>query len=267
MVTDIRQCFGHSEKKACTLLMISRSVYRYMPQQRNDGILRERMKELAQKKPRYGVRRLHILLKKEGLVVNHKRSERLYRQENLAIRTKPKKKLPIMLRLPLPVPARINDQWALDFVHDRTAGGRSFRCLSILDIATRECPAIHVDTSIPGKAVTDVLDRLTETRGKPQIIITDNGPEFTAKAFLSWAEKQDIHISHIHPGKPMENGFVESFQGKFRDECLNLHWFSSLADARQKIEAWRREYNTERPHSSLGDLTPYEFKEQMVLTG
>jgi len=225
------------------------------------------MKELARKKPRYGVRRLHILLKKEGLVVNHKRSERLYRQENLAIRIKPRKKLPVTLRLPLPVPTRINDQWALDFVHDRTAGGRSFRCLSILDISTRGCPAIHVDTSIPATVVTQVLDRLTETRGKPQIIITDNGPEFTANVFLSWAEKQDIRISHIHPGKPMENGFVESFQGKFRDECLNLHWFSSLADARTKIETWRREYNTERPHSSLGDLTPHEFKEQMVLTG
>jgi putative transposase len=169
-----------------------------------------------------------------------------------------------MLRLPLPVPTRINDQWALDFVHDRTAGGRSFRCLSILDISTRECPAIHVDTSIPGKAVTDALDRLIETRGKPKIIVTDNGPEFTAKAFLSWAEKQDIRISHIHPGKPMKNAFVESFHGKFRDKCLNFHWFRSFAVTRQKIEAWRREYNTERPHSSLGDLTPYEFKEQMV---
>jgi putative transposase len=267
MVLDIQQHFGQKELRACALIGISRSSFRYTPKPRMDKEVISRMKELAQKKPRYGVRRLHVLLKKEGLVINHKRTERLYQQENLAIRTKPRKKLPVTLRLPLPVPAQINDQWALDFVHDRTAGGRSFRCLSILDIYARECLTIHVDTSIPGKVVTDVLDRLIEMRGKPQSLITDNGPEFTAKAFLFWAEKHQIHLIHINPGKPMENGFIESFQGKFRDECLNLHWFSSLADARQKIETWRHEYNTERPHSSLGDLTPYEFKEQMVLTG
>lgn len=174
---------------------------------------------------------------------------------------------PFTLRVPLPVPQSVNDQWALDFVHDRTAGGRAFRCLSVLDIATRECPVIHVDTSIPAKVVTGVLDRLIETRGKPQNIITDNGPEFTANAFLSWAEKHQIRVIHINPGKPMENAFIESFQGKLRDECLNLHWFTALADARGKIETWRQEYNTERPHRSLGNCTPCEFIERMVLTG
>jgi putative transposase len=267
MVIDIQQHFGQKETKACALIGISRSSFRYISKPRMDKEIISRMRELAQKKPRYGVRRLHVLLKKEGLVINHKRTERLYRGESLALRTKPRKKLPVTLRLPLPVPTQINDQWALDFVHDRTSGGRSFRCLSILDIYARECLTIHVDTSIPAKVVTGVLDRLFETRGKPQSLITDNGPEFTAKAFLFWAEEHQIRIIHINPGKPMENAFVESFQGKFRDECLNLHWFSSLADARQKIETWRHEYNTERPHSSLGDLSPYEFKEQMVLTG
>ena len=240
---------------------ICRSSFRYSPRPCMDTRIVTRMKELAQKKPRYGVRRIHVLLKKEGLVINHKRTERLYKQEGLALRTKLKKKLPITLRAPLPVPSSINDQWALDFVHDRTATGRTFRCLSILDIYGRECPAIHVDTSIPAKVVTEVLDRLIQTRGKPQSLIVDNGPEFTAKIFLTWAENYQIRIIHINPGKPMENGFIESFQGKFRDECLNLHWFTSLHDAREKIETWRQEYNIERPHSSLNDMTPEEFAE------
>jgi len=246
---------------------ISRSSFRYHPRPCMDTQVITRMREIAHKKPRYGVRRLHVLLKKEGLVVNHKRTERLYKQEGLALRTKLKKKLPITLRAPLAVPARTNDQWALDFVHDRTSTGRTFRCLSILDIYGRECPAIHVDTSIPAKTVTEVLDRLIETRGKPQNLIVDNGPEFTAQAFLAWAEEHQIRIIHINPGKPMENGFIESFQGKFRDECLNLHWFTSFHDAREKIETWRQEYNTERPHSSLDDLAPHEFLERMALTG
>lgn len=267
MVLDIREHFGHTENKACAVMGVSRSSFRYTPEPRMDKEIISRMKELAQKKPRYGVRRLHVLLKKEGLVINHKRTERLYQQEGLALRTKRKKKIPLTLRTPLAVPTRSNDQWALDFVHDRTATGRTFRCLSILDIYARECPVIHVDTSIPAKAVTEVLSRLIETRGKPQSLIVDNGPEFTAKAFLTWAEKHQIRIIHINPGKPMENGFIESFQGKFRDECLNLHWFTSLIDAREKIETWRKEYNTERPHSSLDDLAPHEFLERMALTG
>jgi len=267
MVIDIRQHFGQTEKKACMLLSISRSVYRYVPGEKDDSLLRERMKILAREKPRYGVRRLHLILRKEGLVVNHKRTERLYRQEALALRRKPRKKLPITLRLPLPVLSRMNEQWALDFIHDSLSTGRTFRCLSILDIYARECLSLHVDTSIPGKMVTTVLDRLIEQRGKPETIITDNGPEFTGKAFFAWAEKQNITLTHINPGRPTENGFVESFQGRFRDECLNLHWFSSLTEAREKIEAWRQEYNTERPHSSLGGLAPHEYIERMALTG
>lgn len=266
MVIDIRQHFGHTEKKACRLLTISRSAYRYTPHRQDDKTLLERMKILAGNKPRYGVRRLHLLLKKEGLVINHKRTERLYRQESLALRTKPKKKLPVTLRVPLPIPSRINEQWALDFIHDSISTGRTFRCLSILDIYARECLSLHVDTSIPGKAVTTVLDRLIEARGKPRTLITDNGPEFTGKALFAWAEMHKVCIVHINPGKPMENGFVESFQGKLRDECLNLNWFSSLKEAREKIEVWRQEYNTERPHSSLGGLAPYEYIQQMALT-
>lgn len=267
MVDDIRTHFGHAEARACSLMGISRSSYRYIPKGNTDGQLKERMKELARKKPRYGVRRLHIFLKKEGLVINHKRTERIYTEEELSIRTKPRKKLPVSLRTLLPPPTRINQHWAVDFIHDVTRSGRRFRCLSLLDIYSRECLSLHIDTSISGKMVTDILQRFVEMRGTPEVIISDNGPEFTSRAFTSWADERRIRISFIRPGKPMENAYVESFQGKLRDECLNLHWFASLADAREKIEAWRQEYNTERPHRSLGNLTPQEFIQRTVLTG
>lgn len=267
MIADIRSHFGLAEKKACMLLMISRSSYRYVPQDNDDEVVLKRMKTLARQKPRYGVRRLHILLRKEGLVINHKRTERLYRKEALALKNKPKKRLPLDIRVPLSIPSHMNEQWALDFVHDRLSTGRAFRCLSIIDIYARECLCLHVDTSIPGKVVTGVLDRVIEQRGKPQIIITDNGPELTGKALFTWAEENKVILNHINPGRPMENAFVESFQGRLRDECLNLNWFTSLLQAKEQIETWRREYNAERPHSSLGDLSPYEYIKRMALTG
>jgi putative transposase len=224
------------------------------------------MKQLAQAKPRYGVRRLHTLLRKEGLVINHKRTERLYRKEGLAIRTKKAKKQ-TAIRLPLPIPKHTNELWAMDFIHDSTSAGKRFRCLTILDTYSRECLAIRVDTSIPARAVVDTVDRLIETRGKPSAIITDNGPEFTSRAFHAWAYGKGIRLCFIQPGKPMENAFIESFQGRLRDECLNLHWFRTVQSAKETIEHWRREYNTERPHSSLNNLTPAEYAERMILTG
>jgi putative transposase len=267
MVNDIRYYFGHTQNRACTVIGMSRSSYRYTPKPENNEELILRMKQLAQEKLRYGVRRLHTLLKKEGLVINHKRTERLYKKEGLAIRTKKPKKHNTTIRLPLPVPREINEQWAMDFIHDTNSEGRRFRCFSILDICSRECLAIRVDTSIPAKSVVDAMDRLIETRGKPSLIITDNGPEFTSNTFHTWAYEKGIKLCFIHPGKPMENAFIESFQGRLRDECLNLHWFSTIQNARDKIERWRIEYNTERPHSSLNGLTPVEYAEQMVLTG
>lgn len=266
MIADIRHHFGHTENKACSLIGISRSSYRYVPTPKDNEPLLMRMKELAQAKPRYGVRRLHTLLRREGLVVNHKRTERLYRKEGLAIRTKRTKKQNA-IRLPLPIPQYINELWAMDFIHDSTSAGRRFRCLAILDIYSRECLAIRVDTSIPSKAVIDTLDRLIETRGKPSAMITDNGPEFTSRAFHTWAHEKGVRLCFIQPGKPMENAFIESFQGRLRDECLNLHWFRTVQSAKEIIELWRREYNTERPHSSLNNLTPIEYAERMVLTG
>lgn len=265
MVTDIQEHFGQSESRACRLIGMHRSSFRYRPKPDTDTGLALRMRTLAEHKPRYGVRRLHVLLRKEGLVVNHKRTERLYRQENLAIRTKPRKKLPVTVRAPLPTPSAMNECWAVDFVRDATAYGRTFRCFSVLDVYARECLAIHVDTSILSRVVIDVLGRCIEKRGKPSRMTVDNGPEFTSRSFLSWAQREKIRIIHIAPGKPMQNAFIESFQGKFRDECLNLHWFRSLPEARERVEEFRITHNTERPHSSLGGLTPREFAQRMVV--
>jgi putative transposase len=266
MVSDMKEHFGRSEMKACMLLGISRSCYRYTSEEK-DTDLKDRLRQLAREKPRYGSRRLHVLLKKEGLVINHKRTERLYRAEQLGLRMKRRKKLPSVVRSPLPVPSAPNQQWAMDFVHDSIMTARKFKCLSILDLFSRESLFIYAGTSIPSRVVIDVLDRLCETRGVPTSIITDNGPEFTSKAIHTWAEQRHIEIVHINPGRPMENAFVESFQGRLRDECLNLQWFQTLGDARDKIERWRIEYNTERPHSSLGGMAPYEFAAQAAVTG
>jgi putative transposase len=265
MVNDLKEHFGRSEHRACHLVGISRSCYRYEPSCDNDMELRQRLKELAQKKKRYGVRRLHLLIKREGLVVNHKRTERIYREEHLALKRKTRKKLSAGLRIPLPQPKGPNEQWAIDFIHDMTATSRRFRCLTVLDIYTRECLAIRVDRSISSKAVIDSLQRLLETRGMPRTIVLDNGPEFTSSVFQTWADEKHIDLSYIRPGKPMDNAFIESFNGTFRDECLNQHCFMSLPQARQIIEQWREEeYNRERPHSSLDDLTPYEFSERIT---
>ena len=266
MVNDMKERFGRSEARSCMLLGISRSCYRYTSAAK-DSELKVRLKQLAHEKPRYGCRRLHILLKKEGLVINHKRTERLYRAEQLALRMKRRKKLPSVARSPLPVPTAPNEQWAMDFVHDSIVTGRTFRCLSILDLFSRESLFIYAGTSISSRVAVDLLDRLCETRGVPTSIIADNGPEFTSKAIHAWADSRQIEIIHINPGRPMENAFVESFQGRLRDECLNLQWFQTLADARDKIERWRVEYNTERPHSSLGGMAPYEFTAQVVVVG
>jgi putative transposase len=266
MVNDMKERFGRSEAKACMLLGISRSYYRYSSADK-DADLKKRLKELARKKPRFGCRRLHLDLKKEGLVINHKKTERLYRAEQLGLRMKKRKKLPSVMRSPLPVPTTPNEQWAMDFVHDSLVNGRKFKCLSILDLFSRESLFIYVGTSIPSRVVVDILDRLLETMGVPKSIIADNGPEFTSKAIHAWSDHRHVEIIHINPGRPMENAFIESFQGKLRDECLNLQWFQTLADARDKIERWRIEYNTERPHSSLHYMTPYEFAAKAAVTG
>jgi putative transposase len=222
--------------------------------------LRDKLKALAAQRRRFGSPRLTVLLKREGHMVNHKRVERIYREENLQIKKRKKRRQTAPLRVAIPSPTGPNERWSMDFVSDCLSNGRKFRCLTIVDDFTRESPAIFVDTSLPGQRVTRVLDYLSETRGGlPDIITCDNGPEFAGIALDRWAHERGVKIAFIRPGKPVENAFIESFNGKFRDECLNENWFTSLEDAQEKIEVWRQDYNRNRPHSSLGNLSPWEF--------
>jgi putative transposase len=259
VVRHVQQAFGLSERRACRLLLIGRSSHRYAAGPDRDAELRERLVELAAKWRRFGYRGLYRLLRREGQEVNHKRVYRVYRAEGLQVRRRRRKRLKRPARGPMPRPARRNEVWAMDFVHDGLADGRRIRALTIVDLCTREAPWIEVATSIPGDRVVRVLDRLAESYGIPKRIVIDNGPEFLSIALATWAEDRGVELDFIDPGKPVQNCFVESFNGTFRDECLNEHWFTSLADARQRIEAWRRLYNEERPHSSLGGATPMEF--------
>jgi len=255
------ECLGRSIRKACELVGLSRPVYRYEPRPDRDAAVRERLRQLAQERRRFGSPRLHLLLRREGLVMNHKRTERLYREEGLALRRKRRRKGASGVRVEPPVPQRPNEKWAMDFVHDSTADGRRFRALVVLDEYTRECPVIEVDRSLGGKRVVSVLDRLAESRSLPETITTDNGPEFTGKALDEWGCRTGVKLHFIEPGRPIENAYAESLIGRLRDECLSGNWFLSLADAREIIEAWRKDYNSARPHSSLGGLTPHEFIE------
>jgi len=245
--------------RACGLVGISRSLYGYQGHRPDDAPLRARIEEIAASKRRYGYRRVYLRLRREGWKDNRKRVYRVYRDAGLAVKRRKRKKIASFERKPLPKPTLANRSWSMDFVSDGLIGGRRLRCLTIVDDCTRECLAIEVDTSIPGLRVQSVLDRLAETRGLPLSITVDNGPEFDGMVLDKWAYRTGVHLSFIRPGKPNENAYIESFNGKFRDECLNEHWFLSLAHARKVIESWRIEYNTERPHSSLGNLTPQEF--------
>lgn len=202
---------------------------------------------------------IHRVLKREGLVRNHKRTERLYREEGLSIRTRKRKKRACHLRVEMPVPTAVNQRWSMDFVSDRIWMGRRFRIFGVVDDFSRESLTLEVDTSIGGARVARVLDRIVAERGRPDSIRCDNGPEFTGQALDEWAYRNSVKLDFIEPGKPTQNAFIESFNSLLRRECLNDHWFTSLQEAREIIEAWRLEYNTERPHGSLGDLTPREF--------
>jgi putative transposase len=224
----------------------------------NEAIL-ERLAELASRWKRFGYRRLHILLCREGKTVNHKRVYRLYKQAGLSLR-KRKKKCPSEKRgRPETAVLVPNLRWSMDFVSDVTATGQRFRTLTVIDEATRECLALEVDTSLTGKRVISVLNRLSLFRGYPGEVLTDNGSEFTSNALSEWAYDKKVDHLFIDPGKPIQNAYIESFNGKFRDECLNEHWFKNLTEAREIIEQWRLEYNHARPHSSLGNLTPAEY--------
>jgi putative transposase len=253
------ESFGLSIRRAYNLVGLGRATYRYQHKKADDEAVRLRLKELAEQRRRFGCHRLHVILKREGLVINHKRTERIYREEGLSLRLKRRKKKIAMIRVKLPEPKRVNQRWSMDFVSDSLCTGRRFRALTILDDFSRECLAIEVDTSIGGARVVSVLERLAELRGLPEVITVDNGPEFAGKAMDEWAYRRGVKLNSIRPGKPVENAYIESFNGKLRDECLNENWFITLKDARETIEAWRIDYNEFRPHSSLGDLSPVEY--------
>ena len=259
-VRAIQAKFRLSERRACGLVGLGRSTCRYQTRRAEWPALRERLHALAAERRRFGYRRLYILLRREGYRVNLKRVYRLYRDEGLAVRRRRRRRR-VARGAPLAGPTRINERWSLDFLLDTLEDGRRVRLLAVVDDFTRTCLAIEVDTSIGGRRVVDVLQRLVETRGKPAVLITDNGPEFAGRALDAWAYAQGIRLHFIEPGKPNQNAYVESFNGRFRDECLNEHWFLSLAQTRQIVEAWRLDYNAVRPHSSLGNVSPTEFEQ------
>lgn len=249
-----------SQRRACRLVGVSRTVLNY--EARADSVnqaLAGRMVELAAERRRFGYRRLHVLLRREGHQANHKRVFRLYQGAGLAVPKRKRRKGVAMERQPLTLPEAPNQVWSMDFVMDALSSGRRLKCLNIVDDCTKESVDIVLDHSISGQYVTRVLDQAARFRGLPAAIRTDQGPEFTSKALDQWAYRNGVELKLIQPGKPTQNAYIESFNGKFRDECLNEHWFTSLEHARRIIESWRQEYNTERTHSSLGDITPAEF--------
>ena len=251
--------FKASERHVCELMAVPRSSGRYRSR-RNDSLLQERLRELAREHPRFGYRRLHLYLHRET-GVNHKKVQRVYRELGLSVKRTRRKHLRRTLqpRAALTAP---NQEWALDFASDVTAAGQRIRVFGVIDGFTRQCLVLETSTSFPGRRVTRELERAIVMYGKPQSIRCDNGPEMTSRHFLAWAIEWKIDIVHIQPGKPTQNGGMESFNGKLRDECLNVNWFWNLFDARRKISDWKTEYNSRRPHSSLGYLSPDEFARQ-----
>jgi putative transposase len=254
------QTRGTSLRRACRIIGLSTATWRYQRRASATNVaVLARLHAHAAVRARFGYRRLHILLEREGLLVNHKRVHRIYREAGLQVRRRRRKRLTQADRAPLSVPSERRERWSMDFTVDTLADGRGFRTLNIVDDFTRECVAIEVDRSLPGLRVARVLDRLHAAIGLPQCIVVDNGPEFAGRTLDAWAYARGVTLRFIRPGKPIENAYVESFNGKFRDECLNEHWFVSLADAQVTIEAWRIDYNTVRPHSSLDGATPEHF--------
>jgi putative transposase len=248
-----------SERRACQLLQCCRMTVRYTSVKADDTKLRDRMKAIAHERRRFGYRRIHVLLKREGVAVNHKRLFRLYREEKLSVRKRGGRKRALGTRAPMLVPLLPNQRWSLDFVSDQFTDCRRFRVLTVIDDCTRECIALVADTSLSGRRVARELNQLMLQRGVPKMVVSDNGTEFTSNAILNWADEAKVDWHYIAPGKPMQNGFIESFNGKLRDEKLNDTLFSTLHQARVELATWRNDYNHHRPHSGLGWLTPSEF--------
>jgi len=264
VVAYLRETLRLSERRACQVLGMLRSTCRYVTRRGSDTDVRSRLLELAVERPRYGYRRLCDLMRLEGVAVNPKRIHRIYREEGLFVRRRRRKRIAAAQRRPMRPATSLNEEWSMDFMSDALATGRVFRTLNIVDDLSRECLAIEVDTSLPGVRVVRVLDAVAVERGRyPERIIVDNGPEFTGRALDQWVYEHGVELHFISPGKPTQNAYIESFNGRFRDECLNQHWFVSLRDARHEIERWRVDYNEVRPHSALGRIPPARFVEQL----
>ncbi len=255
---------GLSERRALVVVDMSASAYRYQPRPDRNEALREQVLTLAHRHKRYGVGMIYLKIRQAGTMVNYKRVERLYQEAQLQVRRRKRKKVALGERQPLLRPTAANQVWSMDFVFDRTADGRVLKCLTIVDDATHEAVAIEVDRAISGHGVVRVLERLALSRGLPRVIRTDNGKEFCGKTMLEWAFERGIGLRLIEPGKPNQNAYIESFNGRLRDECLNEHWFPSLLHARAIIETWRREYNEERPKKVLGGMTPAAYAKQLT---
>ncbi|WP_324262325.1 IS3 family transposase [Altererythrobacter sp. H2] len=262
-VAHLQACHGMSERRACRVIDADRKSVRYRSTRDDDVDLREKLRELANQRRRFGYRRLHILLRREGIMINRKKTQRLYKEEGLAVRRRRSRKRAVGTRAPAPVLALPNQRWSLDFVHDQMASGRRFRVLNVVDDVTRECLAAVPDTSISGRRVVRELTELIAQRGKPGMIVSDNGTELTSNAVLAWCGEIGVEWHYIAPGRPMQNGYVESFNGRMRDELLNETLFLSMAHARVEIAAWVDDYNRERPHSSLGYATPAAFAAEL----
>jgi putative transposase len=258
-VAHLQLAYEVSERRACSALGADRTSVRYRSSQPDDATARTRLRELASIRRRFGYRRLHVLLTREGIVMNHKKLRRLYREERLQVRQRSGRKRALGTRSPMAIPQGANQRWSLDFLSDAMTDSRRFRILAIVDDFTRECLALVADTSLPALRVVRELDALITVRGRPAMIVSDNGTELTSMAILRWSQQQQVEWHYIAPGKPQQNAFVESFNGRLRDELLNETLFSSLGHAREALSFWRNDYNTVRPHSSLGNLTPAAY--------
>ena len=260
VVEYVHDHYPVTRRRACRLAQLHRSVFYYRSVKDPKLALRGRMREIARTRVRYGYRRIHVLLRREGWTLGRNQVYRLYTEEALQLRSKlPKRRKMMVARRERYVPRRPNQAWSMDFVADQLVNGNRFRALTIVDVFSREALAIEVGKQLRAENVVDVCNRLAATRGAPKRVFTDNGSEFSGRMFDLWAYHHGVQIDFSRPGKPTDNSFVESFNGSLRDECLNLHWFESLEDAKEKIEGWRRDYNESRPHQALNEQTPAEF--------
>lgn len=265
VVAYVAASHGYSQRRACSLINQHRSTQR-KPSRRDPRLdVRQRMRDIAATRVRYGYRRIHVLLRREGWTLGRNVVWRLYREEGLALRSKrPRRRKMVVQREARCVPTRPNEAWSLDFIHDQLSGGTKFRALTVVDVFSREGLAIEVGQRLKAEHVVEVLNRLVRQRGAPRYLFADNGSEFTGHLVDLWAYRCKVRIDFSRPGKPTDNAFIETFNGSLRDECLNLHWFETMAEARSMIEAWRKDYNESRPHMALGHRTPQEYR---LLTG